>query len=329
MKQPVITRDLERKAIYTDIVYDPEWTYVEVNVKDYKQHTLNISSSVIVDWGDGTIDKETEHMYDWHIDRDRVIVRVKGDIKPEIEKRSPFDKYVMTKALQIGKYVTSCNSMFNGCTHLTEVSPNIFQYATQVTDCSYMFANCEKIKNINGPLFPDNCQVEDVRYMFSQCTSLRTIPAGLFSGLKHLTNASSAFLSCYNFETNIDGMFDGCVNLVNVAKCFEDCCVLHSPNRDMFKGCINLQNVNSLFNTNSTFGKDTTKNFNNIPEDLFSDCPNIKTADCVFWNRQNITHIPAQLFSKCKDLKQTAFMFSMCDDLDEESMKLAKENNWI
>ena len=157
MKQPIITRDLERKAIYTDIVYDPEWTYVEVNVKDYKQHTLNISSSVIVDWGDGTIDKETEHMYDWHIDRDRVIVRVKGDIKPEIEKRSPFDKYVMTKALQIGKYVTSCNSMFNGCTHLTEVSPNIFQYATQVTDCSYMFANCEKIKNINGPLFPDNC----------------------------------------------------------------------------------------------------------------------------------------------------------------------------
>ena len=121
--------------------------------------------------------------------------------------------------------------------------------------------------------------------MFSQCTSLRTIPEGLFSGLKHLTNASLVFLNCYNLETNIDGMFDGCVNLVNVAKCFEDCCVLHSPNRDMFKGCINLQNINSLFNMNSTYGKDISKNFNNIPEDLFSDCPNTKTAVCAFCNR--------------------------------------------
>lgn len=121
--------------------------------------------------------------------------------------------------------------------------------------------------------------------MFSLCDSIRTIPEGLFSGLKHLANASSAFLNCYNLKTNIDGMFDGCVNLVNVAKCFEDCCVLHSPNRDMFKGCINLQNINSLFNVNSIYGKDTTENFNNIPEDLFSDCPNIKTAVSAFYNR--------------------------------------------
>lgn len=154
MKQPIITRDLERKSIYTDLIYDPDWTYVEVNVKNYKFHTLNISSPVIVDWGDGTIDKKTSHMYGWHIDRDRVIVRVKGDIKPEIKRQSVFNPITTTKVLQIGKHITSCVGMFNGCRDLVEVSPNIFQHATQVTDCSYMFSNCKNLKSIDGPLFP-------------------------------------------------------------------------------------------------------------------------------------------------------------------------------
>ena len=43
MKQPVITRDLERKAIYTDIVYDPEWTYVEVRISDPRKYNFYMS----------------------------------------------------------------------------------------------------------------------------------------------------------------------------------------------------------------------------------------------------------------------------------------------
>lgn len=38
MKQPVITRDLERKAIYTDIAYDPEWLHVSVTM-EYVEYT--------------------------------------------------------------------------------------------------------------------------------------------------------------------------------------------------------------------------------------------------------------------------------------------------
>ena len=131
MKQPIITRDLERKAIYTNIIYDPEWTYVEVNVEDYKPHTLNIASPVVVDWGDGTINKETEHIYEGH--SRRVIIRIKGDLKG-----SQLYDLGITKILQIGKYVTSCSGMFVGCV-ISDVDPNIFRYATQVTDCSDMF----------------------------------------------------------------------------------------------------------------------------------------------------------------------------------------------
>lgn len=79
MKQPVITRDLERKAIYTDILYDPEWTYLEISRDGYAVHYLNLHNPVIVDWGDGTIDQEMSHEYDGNAP-ERVIVRLKGNI---------------------------------------------------------------------------------------------------------------------------------------------------------------------------------------------------------------------------------------------------------
>lgn len=60
MKQPIITRDLERKAVYSDILYDPEWTYVEVSInegdtKKYTIHTHHCKYKYVIDWGDGTI----------------------------------------------------------------------------------------------------------------------------------------------------------------------------------------------------------------------------------------------------------------------------------
>lgn len=79
MKQPIITRDLERKAIYTDILYDPEWTYLEISRDGYAVHYLNLHDPVIVDWGDGVIDRETSHEYDENTP-ERVIVRLKGNI---------------------------------------------------------------------------------------------------------------------------------------------------------------------------------------------------------------------------------------------------------
>lgn len=69
MKQPIITRDLERKAVYSDILYDPEWTYVEVEIgendqEDYIINTYKCEYKFIVDWGDGCIEKsKRSHKY--------------------------------------------------------------------------------------------------------------------------------------------------------------------------------------------------------------------------------------------------------------------------
>ena len=85
MKQPVITRDLERKAIYTDIMCDPEWTYLEFDAyRSYSKYVdFHLSSPVIIDWGDGTIDDKSTHYYDGRPNQSQLIVRIKGDIKPD------------------------------------------------------------------------------------------------------------------------------------------------------------------------------------------------------------------------------------------------------
>ena len=104
MKQPIITRDLERKAIYSDIVYDPEWTYVEVTVEKYHSHTYTIHTGeckykYIVDWGDGCIEKsKRSHLYN---NEGTYILRIKGHITftGYRANHGVFDEELTTKAL--------------------------------------------------------------------------------------------------------------------------------------------------------------------------------------------------------------------------------------
>ena len=107
MKQPIITRDLERKAIYSDIIYDPEWTYVEayVSSKTYLIYSLNANdcdNDFVVDWGDGTIEKnmishtyEQEGMYTIRL---KGSIMYKGNIDPKLN-RGLFDERCTVNAL--------------------------------------------------------------------------------------------------------------------------------------------------------------------------------------------------------------------------------------
>lgn len=103
MKQPVITRDLERKAIYTDIMCDPEWTYVEVEIKEssnrtYTIHTSGCKYKYIVDWGDGCIEKsKRSHEYK---EPGTYTLRIKGDIIcGDVCDHGIFDEKLTTKAI--------------------------------------------------------------------------------------------------------------------------------------------------------------------------------------------------------------------------------------
>ena len=125
MKQPIITRDLERKAIYSDIIYDPEWLYVEVTIKEetglyYSLHLYDCTYDIIVDWGDGCIEKsKRSHKYK---KPGLYTLRIKGHVTysghfTEL-MHGLFDERYTVSALQYGTDFNTNMGMFYGCNKL-------------------------------------------------------------------------------------------------------------------------------------------------------------------------------------------------------------------
>ena len=86
MRQPIITRDIERKAIYTDIVYDPEWLYISIDVRrgssdkggSFGINRKDTRGDYVIDWGDGSIEKNIPNHY--YAKGGIYTVRIKGYI---------------------------------------------------------------------------------------------------------------------------------------------------------------------------------------------------------------------------------------------------------
>ena len=137
--------------------------------------------------------------------------------------------------------VTSMDSMFGGCTNLTEIplldTSNVtgmdrMLYSctnlttiplldtSKVTDMYGMFSDCTNLTEI--PLL-DTGSVTKMEYMFKDCTNLTTIPL-LDTG--SVTNMRYMFYRCTNLTTipllnttkvtSVDSMFYGCTNLVTI-----------------------------------------------------------------------------------------------------------------
>ena len=88
--------------------------------------------------------------------------------------------------------VTNMDSMFFGCTDLTDVS--LFD-TSNVTNMSYMFDGCTSLSEV--PLF-DTSNVTNMTYMFNGCTSLTEVP--LFN-TSNATNIEATFQNCAKLKT--------------------------------------------------------------------------------------------------------------------------------
>ena len=110
--------------------------------------------------------------------------------------------------------VTSMNGMFSRCTNLTEIP---LLNTSNVTNMNSMFGDCTSLITI--PLL-DTSNVTDMRYMFQDCTSLTAIP---LLDTSKVTNMRYMFYGCTNLTTiplldtgkvtYMDNMFQNCTSL--------------------------------------------------------------------------------------------------------------------
>ena len=310
MKQPIITRDLERKAIYSDIIYDPEWLYVEITIEKESHLLYSIDTSycdydIIVDWGDGCIEKNTTaHKYNR---LGTYIIRIKGKIICNGGRSSVlslFGSEVKTKALLYGTKFNTNLPIFCGCRCLTEVEPNFFIHRSDLTNISYMFWKCELLTKIPDGLFDPLTNLTNVSKMFNCCYGIDYIPEKMFAkcphirrvdymlsgiklhkipddildGLDELVSAEGLFY--YSSLRNIPcGLFTNKRKLTTIANCFSRCDSMEKIPDGLFDDCVNLYNVKYLFYHSGTGGG---INDDNTSSNLFSKCPNINEAKNAF-----------------------------------------------
>ena len=241
-----------------------------------------------MDWGDGTINRETTHTYKYDPNKETTMLRVKGDIKKADETRSVFNENTAFVLIQIGKYVTSCAGMFEGCKKILSVAQNAFLQAVQLTDCSNMFKGCGHLMFVNDSMHGRKSKVTTIDGMFSGCKELEWIQDDQFNNMKHLVSASSVFLDCSNLVHGAGELFDGCTNLVDVSGLFENCVKLWLPIRGMFKGCAKLENIDSMFSIDDALEETSESMIDRIPETLFWDCRKLRTANKAFYNRRHL-----------------------------------------
>ena len=272
MKQPVITRDLERKAIYTDIIYDPEWTYVEVcieNTSSYtKSYTLDLhycKCDFVVDWGDGTIEKNSaDHRYK---KPGTYTLRLKGQITFTGGKRDEhglFDKSLTTKALQYGRGFDTNLGMFCGCIKLDEIDPHFFANKSDLTSVKDMFRGCDKLQHIPDGLFDPLINLSDVSGVFLGCGNITTIPERMFAKCKHIRNADN-MLTRVSVHKLPDDLFEGLDELESAEYAFHFS-FLTQIQSGLFSNKRKLKSLKGCFKNCDSV---------NIPEGLFDDCVNL------------------------------------------------------
>lgn len=250
-----------------------------------------------MDWGDGTIEKNTSvHYYK----RSGVyMLRIKGYIHyTEVNEDSHLFEHTSSASCKAVLYGNGFNTnipIFQNSMLLEKIDPNFFQYRSDFTSLRYFFSGCRALTEIPqglldplvnledatclfryvGPVAGDDYTIIDVPHdLLSKCTKLvsverifessiiDTIPPDLFKGLTNLTNVKWAF-SGTKITSIPSELFEDNVALSDISSCFAECWKLTSIPKDLFSKSNSATNVNGTFEHTGI----TT-----VPSGLFDNC---------------------------------------------------------
>ena len=185
---------------------------------------------------------------------------------------------------------TTLASGFSGCSQLTNIPENLFQYNTAVTDFSYTFTGCKGLTgSIPSNLFSHNKAVTDFSETFSVCTGLTSIPENLFSNNTAVTSFHNTFAGCTGLTGSIpENLFSNNTAVTTFSGTFYWCSGLTNIPESLFKYNTAVTDFSYTF-TGCT-------GLTSIPENLFSNNTAVTSFNQTFRSCTGLTSIPANLF---------------------------------
>lgn len=155
----------------------------------------NTSWDNITDWGDGTLDTNTTHVYS----SDGVYLVKTKYILDESNNKSNSTRKKLIDCININKNMNNLSDMFCYCINVKEFS-NISNWNTsKVTLMGGMFNGCNKLTVLDVSNW-NTSNVTNMNSMFNGCNNLTTLDVSNFDTEK-VTNMNYVFFSCNNLTT--------------------------------------------------------------------------------------------------------------------------------
>ena len=207
-----------------------------------------------------------------------------------------FPYYDNDVLLKFSSKLTSCGSMFKGCSEITEIDLSSFD-SSLVENINNMFENCKSLKSIKFGNFQTS-KVENMKYVFKDCESLNSVDLSSFD-TSRVVDFLQMFYNCKvlksldlsEFNTN------SCISISN-----------------MFYGCENLKKIKlSNFNTSKV------TNMNNI----FYNCYALTSLDLTTFDLKSLKKMD-NAFNGCQQLKvvkiSSNFLFAQGARISQDDM---------
>ncbi len=238
-------------------------------------------------------------------------------------------------------YVTSCDTIFSGCTSLTGSIPSgLFASAVNTSLYYAGFNGCAGLTgSIPANLFLNNSKVTTYQSIFNGCKGLTgSIPGALFSYSPNVTNFSYAFTNCEKLSglipsnlfanntlaTHFTSTLFGCKGLTgSIPAALFTNCPLGYDYYQTFYGCTGLTGtIPATLFTNQTQVNGFTGTFYGckglsgaIPENLFSKCTTAKYFNYTFINCTGLTSVSTKIFNNCQNVTGFRQTFDGCTNL--------------
>ncbi|MCD8207987.1 MAG: leucine-rich repeat protein, partial [Bacteroidales bacterium] len=211
-------------------------------------------------------------------------------------------------------------------TGLTEVSPDLFQYATKCESFSETFMSCFALKEVPAGLFRncesatsfyktfwydiniysvpdgmlDGCpKVTTVYGLFCRNFSLESIPQGLFDNCPDITTMYCVFEQCFSLKDLPEGIFDKNVNVTNFGEAFYQCLSLGALQADLFKNNTKVTTFSSAFKKCA---------FTSLPEGLFDGLTAVTSYASAF-EECPLESVPENLFKDSGEVTSVSKLF--------------------
>lgn len=138
------------------------------------------------------------------------------------------------------------------------------------------------------------------------------------TGLLHI---SGAFWDNYLLKKVCDDPYNALGGVTDLNHIFYRCTELEELPERLFENCVNIRTANSTF--------EGCISLKTLPQDLFANCRNLTNLDGTFRNCTSLTEIPEDLFAGNTEIQYCTYAFQNCDSLKAIPVGLFRYNTKI